>query len=112
MIIDALPSDLALTSKGLVPDATSGDPEQFTAPIASGGGLRVGTWMCEPGEFPWSWTHAEMFHIIEGEGTLTDADGCVHVIAPGRVFFMEAGDTGTWVVTKTIRKSWVVPEQV
>lgn len=109
-MISVFPLELDLTSKGVVPGATAGEPEQLSARIASQDGMRVGTWRCEPGDFPWSWTDAEMFHIIEGEGTITDEAGNVHEIAPGKVFFMPAGSSARWHVTKTIRKSWVVAD--
>ncbi|MBU8827689.1 cupin domain-containing protein [Mycolicibacterium goodii] len=112
-MIDVNPLDLELTSEGIVTGATAGEPEQFSATIANQDGVRVGVWRCEPGEFPWSWENAEMFHVIEGAGTITDEDGREHEVAPGKVFFMPAGSSAKWKVTKTIRKSWVVanPEQ-
>ena len=108
-IIDVYPLDLPITSNGVVADAVGGDPVHASAVIADQDGLKVGTWTCEPGEFPWTWSYAETFYIIEGEGTVTDSHGHVHELAPGKVFFMPAGSSGRWKVTKTIRKTWVVP---
>ena len=108
VILDVDPLALDLTPKGTVKGATAGSPEHASAVIASQDGMRVGTWRCEPGEFPWEWKAAEMFHIIEGEGTVTDEDGTVHELAPGRVFFMAAGSRAWWKVTRTIRKSYAV----
>jgi uncharacterized cupin superfamily protein len=109
-VIAVDPLSLELTDKGIVKGATAGEPRHASAVISDQDGLRVGTWRCEPGEFPWSWpNYSEMFHIIEGEGTITDQDGVVYDIQPGRVFFFAKGSTALWKVTKTIRKSYVVP---
>lgn len=108
-MIDVDPAELTLTSNGLVPGAYGGEPVHSSAVIAEQDGLRVGIWTCEPGEFPWNWSHAEMLHIIDGEGTVTESNGRVHVLAPGKVFFMEAGSSGHWKITRTVRKSYAVP---
>ncbi|MGY1746570.1 cupin domain-containing protein [Blastococcus sp. SYSU D00695] len=108
-MIDVNPLDLDLFPLGVVDGATAGDPQHSAAVIAEQDGLRCGTWRVTPGEFPWASANGEMFHVIEGEGTITDHNGDVHEIAPGKVFYQPAGTTVHWKVTKTIRKSFAVP---
>jgi uncharacterized cupin superfamily protein len=108
-MISVFPLELDLFALGAVTGATAGDPQHAGAIIVEQNGIRVGTWRCEPGEFPWTSANGEMFHVIEGAGSITDEEGAVHEIAPGKVFYMTPGATVHWKVTETVRKSYVVP---
>ncbi|MET4638889.1 cupin domain-containing protein [Mycetocola sp. 2940] len=103
------PLEVPLASRGVSPGATDGHPEQFSATILAETGLRAVVWTCDPGDFPWKWENPEVFHIIEGAGTITDAAGRIEELRPGRLFVMSPGDEVVWHITETIRKVLVVP---
>ena len=73
------------------------------------GEIHSGFWECHPGVFTIEAHGAnEMCHILEGEATITHADGSVLPIAAGDSFFIPKGTKMTWTVEKYIRKAYMV----
>jgi len=98
-----------LESKGLRGDADKGSPSCSSRVLYKGKASSVGGWTCTPGGFPVvNRPTTEVFHILEGQGFLTDADGRAHCFHAGDTVVLPKGWSGRWDVTKTIRKIWVV----
>ena len=66
--------------------------------------LGNGVWTCEPGSFKWDYTWDETIYFVEGEATITDQDGKSVTYQGGDFFFVPAGTSSTWEVTKSVRK--------
>jgi uncharacterized protein len=68
-----------------------------------------GTWECEPGASRWEFTaRGEVIYVLSGAMTVEQDGGQpVHLTAGSSAVF-ELGWCGTWTVTETIRKVFVV----
>lgn len=99
-----------LTSKGPRRDADKGSPCCASRVLFKGKQSSVGSWSCTPGGFPVVCRGTtEVFHILSGEGTLTDAsDGEVHYWRGGDTVVLPKGWSGRWDISKAIHKIWVV----
>lgn len=99
-----------LTSKGPRGDADKGSPCCASRVLFKGKQSSVGSWHCTEGGFPVvKRPTTEVFHILEGEGTLTDAiDGTVHFWRAGDLVVLPKGWSGRWDINKAIHKIWVV----
>jgi uncharacterized protein len=99
----------ALEPVGPKATATEGDPHDACLVAYEEGGVETGVWECTPGTFTSRWDGiVETFHVTAGAGTLTDGDGVAHPLRPGAVITIPPGSTGTWRITETLRKSYVV----
>jgi hypothetical protein len=60
-------------------------------------------WKCEPSTFDWSYTEKETCLIIEGQATVTDADGSVG-FGPGDLVIFPEELQCTWQITEPVKK--------
>jgi uncharacterized protein len=85
------------------------DQREASLSVWSGGSTQAGVWECGPGEFTADRSNeTEVCHIVAGSGTVTGADGVSADIGPGSVLVLPKGWRGTWRVTETIRKTYVI----
>ena len=61
-------------------------------------------WDCTAGKFHWHYHLDEIAHIVDGEATITDADGIVSRIAAGDVVTFRHASRALWHVPHYIRK--------
>lgn len=87
----------------------AGDPTTACAVIHEDADIEVGIWTVTPGTFG-SIKHgvSESMHFIAGAGRIEHPDGSATIIAPGTVLHLHDGWEGTWHVTETVRKSYVI----
>ena len=98
-----------LVSKGPRP-SDWGTPADATRKLSDDGTFRAGAWYCSEGGWPSPNGKAvtETFYVLEGNGSLDDADGVRHYFGPGDHVIIPKGHTGRWDVMKPIRKVWAV----
>lgn len=73
------------------------------------GTITIGVWECTPGDFTATREgYSEVAHIIAGHCTITNPDGSVTKHGPGDMVVTNAGWTGTWHVSETVRKMWII----
>jgi uncharacterized cupin superfamily protein len=77
-------------------------------PIAGVDGMRTGIWECSPGQYRRDVAEAEVMHFLAGEATFTPDNGEPIQIEPGVTVFCPPLTKGTWDITKTVRKLYVV----
>lgn len=65
-----------------------------------------GTWEKEVSEFPWVYDEPETCYILEGEASVTEADGSVAHFQAGDWVVFPAGLKCTWKITRTIKKKY------
>ncbi|MGB4137293.1 MAG: cupin domain-containing protein [Microbacterium sp.] len=99
--------DLAVT--GHEQNRLRGECEISQTRLVDESGFSFGVWQVSPGVFTSEWEGWEAFTIIDGEGTLEDGDGVVHDLVPGALIVIPPGSTGTWRITRTLRKTYVFP---
>lgn len=99
-----------LVSKGPRPTADWGTPGDATCKLCDDGTFRAGAWYCSEGGWPSPNGKAatEVFYVLEGYGSLDDADGARHYFGPGDNVIIPKGHTGRWDVNGPIRKVWAV----
>ena len=99
-----------LAVKGLRANCDLGEPIDASRPLVKVGGLAVGAWSCTEGGWlsPSPRTSTETFIMLEGEGSVDDADGTRHCFGPGDLVVLPRGWNGRWDVTKDLRKIWMV----
>ncbi|WP_050927714.1 cupin domain-containing protein [Aestuariivita boseongensis] len=102
--IQALDPEFTLTDDDILPDSSVKQREKvlFTN---DHGNFEVGCWdsvafTSEVAPFPYH----EFCQVLEGEVTLTDADGARHVFKPGECFFIPAGTPVGWHVLAYLKK--------
>jgi uncharacterized protein len=98
-----------LESSGSLKEATG--HEMTTSSLTlweDGKGAEAGIWECTPGPSRWSLDTHEYVHIVSGRMTVTrDGEGAVE-IGPGDTVFFERGWKGTWDISDTLRKLYVI----
>jgi len=72
--------------------------------------LSAGEWEATPGKWRIAYTEWEWMLVLSGSCTVTGDDGAVITAGPGDAFVIEPGFSGTWEVTETMRKHWVIRE--
>jgi uncharacterized protein len=78
----------------------------FTSPDEK---ILSGTWECEPGQSRWEFTtRGEVIYVLSGAMTVQRDGGDAHHLTAGSSAIFELGWCGTWTVTDTIRKVFVV----
>jgi uncharacterized cupin superfamily protein len=102
-----LAADLGLL--GPRENAVEGEPTESELVIHKDDAHEVGIWEVTPGTFPGAkdgiW---EVMHFVRGAGTITSESGDVVEIRPGVVVYAPDGWRGTWRVTETVRKTYVI----
>ena len=106
--IQALDADMDLTDEYLLPDS---DPPTREKVLFKNdhGNFEVGLWdtqafTSETNPFP---CH-EFGQVLDGEVTLTDADGTEHLFVKGDSFFIPAGTEVAWNVPRYLKKYYAV----
>lgn len=102
--IQALNPEFTLTDNDTLPD-TAGKQREKVLFQNDHGNFEVGCWDTQPFKTdvePFS-CH-EFCQVLEGEVTLTDADGAKHLFHPGDCFFIPAGTQVGWDVPKYLKK--------
>ncbi|HUG15059.1 MAG TPA: cupin domain-containing protein [Thermomicrobiales bacterium] len=73
------------------------------------GSVTAGVWECTPGRFAATRDgFSEIAHVIKGRFKITNPDGSVTEHGPGDMVVTNSGWRGTWEVTETIRKVWII----
>jgi uncharacterized protein len=70
--------------------------------------LFTGIWEAAPGSWPVSYDEWEFCHIISGRAVISDSSGNEIEISPGDAFVIEPGFEGTWSVSETLQKHYVI----
>jgi uncharacterized protein len=87
-------------------DITTRSHVFFTSPDEK---ILSGTWECEPGASRWEFTtRGEVIYVLSGAMTVQRDGGEAHHLTAGSSAIFELGWCGTWTVTETIRKVFVV----
>jgi uncharacterized cupin superfamily protein len=99
-----------LESKGSRSTADWGTPADASRKLCGDGTFSAGAWYCSEGGWPSPNGKAatEVFYVLEGYGSLDDADGVRHYFGPGDNVIIPKGHTGRWDVNQPIRKVWAV----
>lgn len=87
-----------------------GTPGDASCKLCDDGTFGAGAWYCSEGGWPSPNGKAvtEIFYVLEGCGSLDDADGVRHYFGPGDNVIIPKGHTGRWDVNLPIRKVWAV----
>jgi uncharacterized cupin superfamily protein len=92
-----------------VPDPVAGRPQTCLLPLVDDGLRSAGLWSCTPGAFRSDHTgYVEVMHVVEGAAELRGDDGTTWRVSPGTVLVVPDGWVGTWVVEKTVVKSYAI----
>jgi len=72
------------------------------------GSAEAGLWECEPGSFRRQVARAEVMHLLQGNCIFTP-DGAQPIeLGAGDSLFFPANTEGTWLITATVRKLYVI----
>jgi uncharacterized cupin superfamily protein len=99
----------SLESSGLLKEATA--HEMMTSSLTlweDGKGAEAGIWQCTAGPSRWSLETQEFVHIVTGHMTVTRDGEEPVAIGPGDTVVFERGWQGTWDITETLRKIYVI----
>ena len=81
--------------------------EEFTS--NSERAVHTGFWRCEPGISEWNFTDlGEVIHVLKGRMTVTEDGGEPVELGPGDVASFPTGWKGTWNITETLEKFYVM----
>lgn len=81
--------------------------EEFTSDGERG--VHTGFWRCEPGVSEWNFTDlGEVIHVLKGRITVTEEGGEPVELGPGDVASFPTGWKGTWNITETLEKFYVM----
>ena len=98
-----------LESSGPLEEATA--HEMLTSSLTlweDGKGSEAGIWECTPGPSRWSLETHEYVHIVSGHMTVTRDGEDPVAVGPGDSVMFERGWQGTWEITDTLRKLYVI----
>jgi uncharacterized protein len=73
-----------------------------------GGRDRVGVWECTPGSWRRQVMEREFAHFLSGRARFVPDDGEPFDINAGDAVWFPADTTGTWEISETLRKSYVI----
>ena len=77
----------------------------------SQGNVTAGVWECSPcKEEIQRYGVDELCAVLSGSVTITNADGHAETFGPGDSFVMPQDFKGTWHITETLRKFWMIVE--
>lgn len=71
-------------------------------------GIYAGIWESTPGKWAVFYEEWEFFHILSGESVVTEEDGQSVTLRAGDSHIIRPGFRGTWEVTETCRKEYVI----
>jgi uncharacterized cupin superfamily protein len=69
---------------------------------------RVGVWECSPGRWRRQVMEREFAHFVSGRGRFIPDRGDAFDILPGDAVWFPAHTTGTWEITETLRKTYII----
>lgn len=72
------------------------------------GYLSSGLWECSAGVFGWTFWLEEIIFILDGEVTIREEGGAVHVLRQGDVAHFPLGLRAHWEIPCHVRKFFVV----
>ncbi len=73
------------------------------------GNVTAGVWECSPFKEDYDPYGVDEFcAVLSGSVTITNADGHAETFGPGDSFVMPQDFKGTWHVTETLRKFWMI----
>jgi uncharacterized cupin superfamily protein len=72
--------------------------------------LSAGLWEASVGKWRIAYSEWEYVVMVSGHCVVAGDDGSVIEAGPGDSFVIEPGFTGTWEVTETMAKRWVIKE--
>lgn len=78
------------------------------APLDAFPGTHVGLWEATKGTFSREIDNGEIMFILEGEAVFTSSDGERIDVRAGDTILFAPGTRGEWVISKTVRKSFVL----
>jgi uncharacterized cupin superfamily protein len=86
-----------------------GRPEAGGAILMQSADKRVssGYWECTAGQFQWTFAWDEFVHVLDGEVTIREEGGTIHVLRAGDSAHFPLGLKTTWIVTRYVRKFFV-----
>jgi uncharacterized protein len=94
------------SAEPLTGDITTRSHVFFTSPDER---ILSGTWECEPGASRWEFlARGEIIYVLSGAMTVQRDGGEAFNLTAGSSAIFELGWCGTWTVTETIRKVFVV----
>ena len=102
------PSNMANPNSFLVSDPHETIHTPFTN---AAGNVTAGVWECSPSkEEIERYGVDELCTIISGSVTITNADGHSETFGPGECFVIPRDFKGTWHITETLKKFWMIVE--
>jgi uncharacterized cupin superfamily protein len=75
---------------------------------SDGGRDRIGIWECTPGRWRRQVMEREFAHFLSGRARFIPDDGEPFDIRAGDAVWFPADTTGTWEISETLRKSYVI----
>lgn len=75
---------------------------------SDGGRDRIGVWECTPGRWRRQVMEREFAHFVSGRARFIPDDGAPFDICAGDAVWFPADTTGTWEITETLRKSYLI----
>ncbi len=85
-----------------------GDPLHETWLHEDRAPLYAGVWRSSPGKWRVNYDEWEYFHVLSGRGVLTDAHGQTSALEPGGRHIIRPGFSGSFEVTETLTKDFVI----
>jgi len=87
-------------------DVLAGSPVARSLPVSVASDGKFGSWLwdCTAGRFHWNFTVDEIVHILEGEVTITGADGQTVTLRSGDTAYFPLGAATVWDVPDYVRK--------
>ena len=86
----------------------SGDPVFTTWNLEERDGLYCGVWRATPGKWRVAYTEWEYFRMLSGRSVLTPDGGAPVTLQAGDSYILRPGFAGTWEVTETTTKEYVI----
>lgn len=100
---------LALETPHPLDDVRDGRPAAAYSELFRDGTVEIGVWEVTPGEFAGDKVGAsEVMYVLEGDATITSADGTTLELRPGVSFVTPDGWRGRWKVREKVRKLYVI----
>ncbi len=102
------PSSLVDPANFLAQDPTETIHTPFTN---AQGNVTAGVWVCSPCKEAYDpYGVDELCAVLSGSVTITNADGHSETFGPGDSFVMPQDFKGTWHITETLKKFWMIVE--
>jgi uncharacterized protein len=103
-----LPDDPDLGDWGPVAEAVGEPMRERALTLWSDGDQEAGVWECTAGTAYYRQEQHEVVHILSGQVTVRPDGGASTVLAAGDSAVFPRGWSGTWEISQTLRKLYVV----